>query len=486
MGNGAQKPQAVNQLMATIAVPAFALLSGLTYFLMKAKGAKSEIAGLSSISSPAFVMMAEAASVEAPTEETTLDLDNIKPSDMEMMYINSLWAYYTEGKAILSDEEFARLKEELNWQGSGFPTLRREEIEFVKAVLAYAKGAPILSDEEYNNLKDRIKAKGKRQDVTAFLTLVKGQELLSPEEFAKLKGGMKAAGVQAARSASATLSKTPNTLQYDVLDVLYMYSALGFVPSAVCASAWGLVGWIFGGLGGVVGVATTGFPLIGVSSFLLTREMVRYLDLTGPKLVKGICPVCETTIEASFFDCTPAQKVEKCSNCGTLCNLDASKMLIRDVAGFQFIGDDDDDKKTVDQYLSWASGVASGILVGKNPISQLGGRKGDPVPDKPTNIPSLLQQEIKVGIFAWAVLLGYGLFGEKFVSRARGKGIAIHSGAINDFCKRFNIPNGLRQKYIQTAKRNGHDLGFLVDGYGLINDGLFGKQAMAWWKSQGW
>lgn len=24
-------------------------------------------------------------------------------------------------------------------------------------------------------------------------------------------------------------------------------------------------------------------------------------------------------------------------------------------------------------------------------------------------------------------------------------GIAIHSGAINDFCKRFNIPNGLRQ-----------------------------------------
>jgi len=45
--------------MATIAVPAFALLSGLTYFLMKAKGAKSEIAGLSSISSPAFVMMAE-------------------------------------------------------------------------------------------------------------------------------------------------------------------------------------------------------------------------------------------------------------------------------------------------------------------------------------------------------------------------------------------------------------------------------------------
>lgn len=101
-----------------------------------------------------------------------------------------------------------------------------------------------------------------------------------------------------------------------------------------------------------------------------------------------------------------------------------------------------------------------------------------------TSIPELVSKEIKAGIFAWAVLLGYGLFGEKFVARARGKGIAIHSGAINDFCKRFGIPDSIRQKYIQTAKRNGDDLGFLVDGK-LFKDGIWGKQAMEWWKAQG-
>eukprot|EP00667_Euglena_gracilis_P007112 EG_transcript_7174 len=430
-----------------------------------------------SVPSSTYHMAASAGSTTEPKapQGEDMDLDNYTPSELETMYINALWAYYTEGKAIFTDEQFSKLKLELSWQGSGFPALRRDEVEFVKAVIAYQKGEPILSNEEYDKLKNRIKEKGKRQDVTAYLLAIKGKDLLPPEKYAKLKEEMRAAGVRASPSGlTSTLSETPNTLQYEVLEVLTMYSALGLVPSAICASGWGFLAFLLGGLKGVGTMATVGFPVIGASSFLLTREMIRYLDLTGPKLVKGTCPCCETPIQASFFDCTPAAKVEKCPSCGTLCNLDSEKMLIRDAAGFSYIGEAED-KKTVDQYLSWASGVTSGILVGKNPVSMLGGRKAEGGEKKPTNIPSMIQQEIKVGIFAWAILLGYGLFGETFVSRVRGKGIAVHSGVINDFCKRFNIPNGLRQKYIQTAKRNGHDLGFLVDGYGLIGDGLFGK-----------
>ena len=48
------------------------------------------------------------------------------------MYIDALWAYYKDGKPIASDEDFEKLKMELNWQGSGFPTLHREEVEFVE------------------------------------------------------------------------------------------------------------------------------------------------------------------------------------------------------------------------------------------------------------------------------------------------------------------------------------------------------------------
>merc|ERR1712146_704795 len=96
-----------------------------------------------------------------------------------------------------------------------------------------------------------------------------------------------------------------------------------------------------------------------------------------------------------------------------------------------------------------------------------------------------LAEQLTTGIFAWAVLIGYSLFGEQFVGRVRGKGIALHSGVINDFCKRFTIPNKMRQKYIQTAKKNGHDLGFLVPG-GFFGDGLAGEAAMKWWRSTGW
>lgn len=188
-------------------------------------------------------------------------------------------------------------------------------------------------------------------------------------------------------------------------------------------------------------------------------------------------------ITASFFDVTPKSKPEKCPNCKTVVTFDSESMMIKDVGGLTFVGDAAG-KKSVDEYLSWASGVASGILVGNNEVSRLGGKKFAKKP-KPATVAEMTKEEIKAGIFAWAVLLGYGIFGETFTGRVRGKGIAIHSSVINDFCARFNIPNGLRQKYIQTAKRNGHDLGFLVDGAGTIGDGLFGKQAMEWWKKQG-
>ena len=412
---------------------------------------------------------------------------NKTASDLEVMYVDALWSFYKEGKAILTDDEFDRLRMELNWQGSGFPTLHRDEIRFVEAVLASYRGEPIMSDAEYDALKLDLNKiwRDKRSAVTSVLLTVKGKQELSPEAYERLCKEMDDAGTAPSPYGYAcTLSDTPNTLRYEVADVLVMYSALGLVPSAVCSLSWGFLGFLFGGLGGIQTAATIGFPFIGASSFLLTRQMVRYLDLTGPVLVPGTCPCCQTEIKASFFDILPKQKTEKCANCGTVVGMDADEMLIKDAAGFAFIGDTSNKKKSVDEYLSWASGVASGALIGSNEESRLGGKKFAKKP-KPGSKDEMIKEELKAGIFAWAVLLGYGIFGETFVGRVRGKGIALHSEQINNFCKRFNVPNGLRQKYIQTAKRNGHDLGFLVDGAGLIGDGMFGKEAMAWWKEQG-
>ena len=38
-------------------------------------------------------------------------------ADLEMMYIDALWNYYNGGSFTLSDAEYDRLREELNWQG---------------------------------------------------------------------------------------------------------------------------------------------------------------------------------------------------------------------------------------------------------------------------------------------------------------------------------------------------------------------------------
>ena len=104
-------------------------------------------------------------------------------ADLELMYVDALWNYYNGGKFTLNDEDYDRLREELNWQGSGFPTLRRYEIEFVQAAISYSRGDPIVDDEKYEELKQRVKAEGKRTDVTALLLFVKGKELLDESEF---------------------------------------------------------------------------------------------------------------------------------------------------------------------------------------------------------------------------------------------------------------------------------------------------------------
>ena len=67
-------------------------------------------------------------------------------ADLEMMYIDSLWNYYNGGSFTISDEDYDRLREELNWQGSGFPTLRRYEVSFVSAAISYARGEPVVTD----------------------------------------------------------------------------------------------------------------------------------------------------------------------------------------------------------------------------------------------------------------------------------------------------------------------------------------------------
>lgn len=433
-----------------------------------------------------------------PGEIMDCDINNLEgctASQLEVIYIDALWDYYTTGTKALSDDEFDQLKMELNWQGSGVPTLKRNEIKFVEASLAYARGEPILSDEEYEKLKNEIKSKGKRKEVTSFLLYVKGTKSLNADQFEKFAKQMDEEGIKISPTgADCVLADTPSELQNDVLDTIQMYTALGVVPTTICTGAYYILTLLLGGTSLLGADAIPGLAIAGLSSVALTTQLVRYLGLTSPQILKGTCPCCEAEIRQFASDFTGPQVLAKCSECATQVGFNAETLMIEEAGGFKYQSSNaamQDSVNTLrrdfDILINKAALRAVQGVAGKSEGKSLGGviSKGKGKKKKATSKSEVIQKGLPEGIFAWAILLGYGLFGETFVGRVRGKGIAIHSGVINDFSNRFALPAALRQKYIQTAKRNGDDLGFLVDGEKQFGTGLFGEQAMKWWKEQG-
>merc|ERR1712217_998434 len=76
----------------------------------------------------------------------------------------------------ISNDEFDALKKELDSRGSGFPSLRRDDIKFVEAYLANSRGKPILSDLEYEQLKSKVFAKSRVEEVAEFLKHVRSRD----------------------------------------------------------------------------------------------------------------------------------------------------------------------------------------------------------------------------------------------------------------------------------------------------------------------
>ncbi|GAA0153760.1 hypothetical protein LIER_37732 [Lithospermum erythrorhizon] len=80
--------------------------------------------------------------------------------EMEQDFLQALQSFYYEGKAIMSNEEFDNLKEELMWEGSSVVMLSGDEQRFLEASMAYVAGNPILTDEEFDKLKMKLKVCG--------------------------------------------------------------------------------------------------------------------------------------------------------------------------------------------------------------------------------------------------------------------------------------------------------------------------------------
>uniref|UniRef100_A0A0F7CYT4 PGRL1A transmembrane protein n=1 Tax=Goodyera fumata TaxID=1390594 RepID=A0A0F7CYT4_9ASPA len=80
--------------------------------------------------------------------------------EMEQDFLQALQSFYYDKEAIMSNEEFDNLKEELMWEGSSVVMLSSDEQRFLEASMAYVSGKPILSDKEFDELKLRLKQQG--------------------------------------------------------------------------------------------------------------------------------------------------------------------------------------------------------------------------------------------------------------------------------------------------------------------------------------
>ena len=78
----------------------------------------------------------------------------------ELMYLDSLFSYYRNGVALLNDNDYTELKENLTWEGSSVPTMSGKEALFVTAVASARRGEPILDDDEYAEVKAELKSQG--------------------------------------------------------------------------------------------------------------------------------------------------------------------------------------------------------------------------------------------------------------------------------------------------------------------------------------
>lgn len=253
-------------------------------------------------------------------------------ADLEMMYVDSLWNYYNGGTFTLSDNDYDRLRDELNWQGSGFPTLRRYEVSFVSAAISYARGEPIVSDTEYEDLKRKVKAAGKRDDVTALLLYTKGQQMLEPEQYERLKDEMAKLDIQVAmKGATCTLSQTPDLLENDTGTVFKMYSALAAVPTVI-----GLVPYLAASVFKFDLPPAFGLGFAATFGLAVTAKIVDYTNLQNAMILKGQCPCCENEIKQFFGGAEPADTfTHKCQVCGTEAVLDRKAMKIREAGGLK-------------------------------------------------------------------------------------------------------------------------------------------------------
>ncbi|XAR55015.1 hypothetical protein NMG60_11030382 [Bertholletia excelsa] len=223
--------------------------------------------------------------------------------ELEQEFLQALQAFYYEGKAIMSNEEFDNLKEELMWEGSSVVMLSSDEQKFLEASMAYVSGKPILSNEEFDKLKLKLKMDGSEIVAEGPRCSLRSKKVYSDLYVDYFK--MFLLNVPAAVVALTLFFFLDDLTGFEISYLLELPEPLSFIFTWFAA-----------------------LPLILWLAQSITNFIVKdFLILKGP------CPNCGTE-NLSFFGTIlsissgGSTNTLKCSNCGTEMVYDSSTRLI--------------------------------------------------------------------------------------------------------------------------------------------------------------
>ncbi|KAI4327037.1 hypothetical protein L6164_019541 [Bauhinia variegata] len=223
--------------------------------------------------------------------------------ELEQEFLQALQAFYYEGKAIMSNEEFDNLKEELMWEGSSVVMLSPDEQKFLEASMAYVSGKPIMSDDEYDKLKLRLKIEGSEIVAEGPRCSLRSRKVYSDLSVDYLK--MFLLNVPATVVALGLFFFLDDLTGFEISYLLELPEPYSFIFTWFAA-----------------------VPLIVWLALTLTNAIVKdFLILKGP------CPNCGTE-NTSFFGTIlsissgGSTNTVKCSNCSTAMVYDSTTRLI--------------------------------------------------------------------------------------------------------------------------------------------------------------
>ncbi|XP_008652279.1 PGR5-like protein 1B, chloroplastic [Zea mays] len=223
--------------------------------------------------------------------------------EMEQEFLQAMQAFYYEGKAIMSNEEFDNLKEELMWEGSSVVMLSPDEQKLLEAAMAYVSGNPIMTDDEFDQLKLRLKKEGSDIVQEGPRCSLRSRKVYSDLTVDYLK--MLLLNVPAAVVALALFFFLDDFTGFEITYLLELPEPFSFIFTWFAA-----------------------LPLIFWVAQAITNVIVKdFLILKGP------CPNCGNE-NLSFFGTIlsvpsgGSKNSVKCASCGTELEYDSSTRLI--------------------------------------------------------------------------------------------------------------------------------------------------------------